>query len=302
MMTHSFAFYVLLMVQLFHLIQLTECTQCTNNCTFEGLHINSSLSPNFCSSSNSNADENQECILQLYIDFFTGFINGSFGANNRPVINESRLEMTTIFALNDSSISVDIKYSCSTSDYCDIEFLRETLSPWFNTTPMESFRQKLATRLFNPNNTDPFQCLTNDTCTQNDSVCSMIYSHMVSDSGFETIGSECSTLVRQPTVEWIVVYQSYVFIGLIEVGTYQCNTPHCGYNETVLDVFRTLAREYILPVNVSILVPTTPSSMTTPLSTSHSTPQNHGTYLFGCTYISALCFVIVSFLTSLFNS
>jgi hypothetical protein len=35
----------------------------------------------------------------------------------------------TTFSLNETSVKLDIKYNCLVSDYCDIEFDRETLTP-----------------------------------------------------------------------------------------------------------------------------------------------------------------------------
>jgi hypothetical protein len=62
-----------------------------------------------------------------------------------------------------------------------------------------------------------------------------------------------------PTVEWYQLYEPYgIKDGLMEIGTYYCNTPNCGNNTTPVEIFHMLAREYILPVNLSVINATTP--------------------------------------------
>jgi hypothetical protein len=67
-------------------------------------------------------------MVQLTIDFNRGLVNGSFDAERRSILTENILLIETTFSLNDTSIKVNIQYNCSVSDYCDIEFVRETLS------------------------------------------------------------------------------------------------------------------------------------------------------------------------------
>ena len=61
------------------------------------------------------------------------------------------------------------------SDYCDIEFVRETLSPALATLQIESIRQKLSARLYNSSNTGPVNCSNNHLCPQNTSFCFPTY-------------------------------------------------------------------------------------------------------------------------------
>jgi hypothetical protein len=203
----------------------------------------------------------------------------------------------TIFSLNNTSLSIDMRYTCSTSDYCDIEFVRETLSPAFAAMQMEPLRQKLARRLFNSNNTGPIQCVTNDTCAQNTTVCSTSYSQSILDFNSVRVTGQCSILVSLPTVSWKLVYTSGLSKTMIEEGKYQCNIPGCGHNATIIDVFEMLARDYILPINLSVFTLMTPP----PKSTIISTTPNHATSKLAYIYTIPFGFMLIFFSSSSFN-
>jgi hypothetical protein len=207
------------------------------------------------------------------------------------------------------------------SDYCDIEFLRETLSSTWTTLQMESIRQELATRLYNANNTSPIRCSDNNSRPSNTLFCSVTYSRVNGTSdGEENIQNQCTNLTdHEPTFLLLQNYTPLNSHSLIEIGVFDCNIPYCASNNTVLEIFRWLTREYLLPLNTSIrhFTTTTSSPTTTKTSTSRlttktttistrrsttrtsirrlTTTRNYASNLFGQLNIVILCFVTVLF-------
>ncbi|CAF0966172.1 unnamed protein product [Rotaria sordida] len=157
-------------------------------------------------------------MVQLTIDFTTGLVNGTFDAEPRSMLNENKLFLGTLFSLDDSSVKLYIRYNCSVSDYCDVEFVRETLSSTLAVMQVEPIRQKLVDRLYNPNNAELIQYVE-------------------------------WSLFYEPSRKKYAVTQ---------LGVYYCNTPACGYNRTALEIFQMLDREYNLPINLSVINATTP--------------------------------------------
>jgi len=116
---------------------------------------------------------------------------------------------------------------------------------------IESFRQNLVVHLYNRNNTEPIQCRNNESCCQNS------YVHWSSSDNIHLNGG-CQNLEDTPSVTCYQLYEPYgIKDGLTEFGTYYCNTPNCGYNITAIKTFEMLAREYVLPVNLSVIDATT---------------------------------------------
>ncbi|UJR10829.1 hypothetical protein I4U23_015016 [Adineta vaga] len=242
------------------IIQLIDSSRCLKKCTFEGVPLNSSFPIDICPSTQINDDINQQCMVQLTIDFSTGLINGSFDAEPRAIMTENRLVIDTKFLLNEISVKLDVNYNCSVSDFCDLEFVRETLSPSLAMLDVESFRQTLATNLYHPNNTGPIQCQNDDICPQNTSLCFISYIHW-SRSGNIHVNGGCQKLDSDdfPHVHWIQLYEpDGVKYGLTQFGIYYCNTENCGKNITALNTFQMLERDYIIPINTSVINATTP--------------------------------------------
>ncbi len=288
------------------IIPLAESSRCSKKYTFPPLPLNSSIPSNFSQSSNDPNDNiNQECEVNLAIDFTTGFVNVSFDPKNQSVLYTNQLRIRTIFSLNDTSIKVNITYTCSMSDYCDLDFVRETLSPKLAAMPMESLRQNLTDRLYNPNNTDPIQCSNNNLCPQNSTFCVAMYIYEnKTDGEEEEVGSECISETDVPLrVFWEQHYSSYSIAyhssnRLTNTGDFFCNIPNCGSNATIIETFQWLTRDYILPVNISVLnVKITTSQPTTTTSTQGSTTTtNYASILFGHFNIIIQCFIIILFL------
>jgi hypothetical protein len=255
---------------------------------------------NFCPSSNeSNDNINQDCTVKLAIDFTTGLVNGWFTSKNQSFMPENRLEIETQFSLNDTSIKVNITYTCSMSDYCDLEFVRETLSPALAAVQIEPIRETLAAHLYNSSNTDPIKCSSNSSCPENISLCYATYILQNGISGSrEYVESDCATeFDKEPEFRWTQRYTSFTTFPMTNVGVFLCNIPNCGSNGTVIETFQWLTREYILPLNISVLnVTTTTFRPTTTTSTISATTPNDASNLFGHFNIIIQCFVIILFL------
>ncbi|CAF4343673.1 unnamed protein product, partial [Rotaria sordida] len=141
-------------------LPIIESSRCLKPCTFQGIQLNSSLPSDFCSTSKLNDDVDQQCMVKLTIDLNTDLVNGSFNTDRRWIVTENRLFIRSTFSLNDTSVKVNIQYNCSVSDYCNLEFVRETLSSNWSAIQVQPIREKLVSRLYNPNNTDPIECLS----------------------------------------------------------------------------------------------------------------------------------------------
>jgi hypothetical protein len=296
--------YSIFIVSILFVIPFSESRRCSTNCTFQELPSNPSIPTTFCPSSNqSNDDIDQACRLKLTIDFTRGFANGSFATMLQPPRIRDKLDIITFFSLIGTKITIEIDYICSISDYCDVEFLRETLSPALVAVQMESFRQNLSARLYDSNNVGHFECSDYSFCSKNSSFCYMTYVNPSESFGSdEKVSGSCAHPNATLTVEWYQLYTPYWDSGLTKAGTYLCNKPNCGSNATVLETFHWLAREYILPLNVSILNTTTtpaPTTTTTTVSTTRSitttTTSNQASILFGHFNIIFPSFAIILF-------
>ncbi|CAF3023835.1 unnamed protein product [Rotaria sp. Silwood2] len=167
--------YVLFIFIFLFTLPTIESSRCSKECKFKDFQLNSSFPSDFCSISKSNNDINQRCRVELTIDFTTGLVNGSFNTENQSSLVSNKLDIRSIFSLNDISVKVTIRYYCSVSDYCDLDFVRETLSSNWSTVEVQSIREKLASHLYDPNNIDPIKCFSNDSCPQNESLCFVSY-------------------------------------------------------------------------------------------------------------------------------
>ncbi|CAF3434772.1 unnamed protein product [Rotaria sp. Silwood2] len=276
-----------------------ESSQCSKNCSFQGLQLNSSFPSDICSISKSYDDTKQQCIVKLTIDFTTGLVNGSFNAENRSVLIDDRLTIETIFSLNDTSVIANIRYHCSVSDYCDIDFVSETLSSNWSAIQVQPIREKLVSRLYNQNNTDPIKCFSNNSCLQNESFCFVTYVYQQSSES-STVTGRCQHINNSLKVQWIQLYQPRgIGKSLIEGVTYYCNTPICGYNTTAIEIFQMLSHEYILPINLSVInVTTTP----TPTKTSSSIATSKSTLITSTTISNDAPYLFVNFFNTLMSS
>ncbi len=272
-MAFSMALYSTIVFSILLFIPIAESTRCARNFTFEGWHLNWSIPFNLYRPSNdSNNNTNEDCRVHLAIDFTTGLVNGWFNPRNQSSRPQNQLDVLTIFSLKGTSKNVSITYTCSMSDYCDIDFLREALSSVWPTLRIESIRQELISRLYNANNTGPVSCSAINSCPQNISYCSVAYSRINGTSGgTENIGNGCDNGAdHEPILLWLQNYTPLNRDSLIEIGVFDCNIPNCASNNTVIETFRWLTREYVLPLNISKLHFTspTPSPVTTTTTTS----------------------------------
>jgi hypothetical protein len=94
---------------------------------------------------------------------------------------------------------------------------------------VELIRQRLASRLYDSNNTQPIKYRNNDFCLSNTSFCFIYYINW-HGSGTIDVDCGCENLKDPPKVYWLQLYESDRTIqeSLTEVGSYQCNTPECG--------------------------------------------------------------------------
>jgi hypothetical protein len=289
-------------------VPFAESIRCLNSCTFQGLQLDSPVLSNICPLSN---EQYQNCEVMLTIDFAARLVNGSFAGEKPPFQPHDELDVTTRFSLNDTSVKVNIDYTCSVSDYCDLEFLRETLSPTLAAMQVEPVRQELARRLYNPDYTDPIECSNEGLCPEDISLCYTEYIHYnVTYSGPEEVLSRCARPTDPLEVVWTQVYSPYQTYGLNNDGSFQCNMPKCESNTTIIETFQWLAGEYQLSLNLSVLYVTTTTTTTTTATTTitttvvsttvsateSTTPLNYGSFLFGHFNTLVPCFVIVLFL------
>ncbi|CAF3404661.1 unnamed protein product [Rotaria sp. Silwood1] len=206
-MTHSVTMYALCILIFLSILSTIESSQCLKKCTFPSIPLNSSLPSDFCSISKSNDDMKQQCRVKLTIDFTTGLVNGSFNPENRSILTDDELTIETTFSLNNTSVQVNIRYDCSVSDYCDLDFVREALSSDWSAIQVQPIREKLVSRLYNPNNTLPIKCFNdNSSCLPNESLCSIAYLYLQSSNSTIFIG-RCQNITKSPKVEWVQLYQ-----------------------------------------------------------------------------------------------
>ncbi|CAF4795620.1 unnamed protein product, partial [Rotaria sp. Silwood2] len=151
-------------------LPIIESIRCSKKCTFHDISLNSSFPSEFCPTSKLNDDIDQQCLVELAIDLTASLVSGSFNVENRTVLTKNKVQIESTFSLGDISVKVNIQYDCSVSDYCDLEFVHEILSSNWSAIQVQPLRKKLSSHLYNPNNTDPIQCLSrNQSCPQNTS-------------------------------------------------------------------------------------------------------------------------------------
>ncbi|UJR07451.1 hypothetical protein I4U23_011737 [Adineta vaga] len=254
-MTQCFIRYTFFIIFIASMIQPIESIRCSKECSFHDIPLNSSAPADFCSS-----------------------LNGGFVSN----LTIDLINIFTIFSLNDTSTKVIFDYICSVSDYCDIEFARETFLSAMVAPQMERLRQKLVSVLYDPNNTEPIRCFNDSICSQNSSFCFVEYVH--TSYYYTRFNSTCQNPDDFPKLEWTQSYSLHNKVPKPDIlGSYYCNTPNCAENTTVTEIFQMLAREYPLHINVSFITTTTTftptSQFTTQITT--TTTTNHASFLLG---------------------
>ena len=297
------SFYFNIIVAILLLIPIAESSRCAKHFNFTGWQLNSAIPCNLYPSSNdSNNNTNEDCRVFLTIDVTTGLVNGRFSALNQSNQTRNQLDILTVFPLTGPSTDIAITYTCSMSDYCDIDFLRETLASTWPTLKIESVRQEIAARLYNSNNTGPVSCSDNKSCPSNTLFCSVTYLRTNGTSGgTELVDSRCTNLTdTEPIFVWQQSYTPVIRDSQSDLNVFYCNIPNCGSNNTVIETFRWLTTEYVLPLNISILqFTTTTSSPTTTATTTPSptttTRKNSASNLLGQLNIVILCFLTILF-------
>jgi hypothetical protein len=182
--------------------------------------------------------------------------------------------------------------------------MREILSSGLATLQLEPFRQKLAARLYNSSNNGPVYCSNNNLCFQNTSACFGQYTHDNSVFDDERIQSGCTNVAySEPIFYWSQVYWPYNTSMRRADGFFYCNTPNCGSSDNIFETMRWFAREYSLPLNISIFNVTNTISQTTPRITTFpgsttsqrttTTASNYASNLFEHLNITILCFFAI---------
>ncbi|CAF1007416.1 unnamed protein product [Adineta ricciae] len=279
-------------------IPYVHSLRCWNNCTFQGLHLNTSVPSDLCTSLNpSNNDTDQTCQVKLTIDPIQNLVNGSFISKKPTSSDSNRLFVRTHFPLNDSSVIIDIEYDCSVNDYCDIEFVRETLSSSWSEAPIKSIHKQLVSRLYDPNNTDvPVQCSNNNSCPENTTFCYALYqpTTLTHNNGYY-VNNMCTNTNEFWKIQWEKTYLPYDRPNSMDMGVFSCNKPHCASNTSIVDTFQWLEKEYILPLNISVvnLTTTRRPTTTTISSPTPTTTSNNASVVFGfCNSLLSLFFVL----------
>ncbi|UJR34955.1 hypothetical protein I4U23_027733 [Adineta vaga] len=211
--------------------------------------------------------------VQLKIDLMNGILNGSFITKPQlPYYFDNRLDVRTQFPLTDSSVVIDIDYRCTMSDYCDIDFVREALLSSWNVSSVKSIHETLVNRLYEPTSTGPVQCSNGNSCPQNTTSCLGVYLRTnPTQTNPNHIDSECQDRSDFFEINWDQTFLPNNQQQSQDTGALFCNKPHCASNASIIETFQWLSREYILPLNISVLDLTTTTTTTTTISTTTTT-------------------------------
>ena len=80
--------YSIFIFSVFFVVPFMELIRCLNNCTFQGLQLNSSIRSNLCPLSNESNDHiNQyaNCKVSIAINFTARLVKGSFTVQKPPM-------------------------------------------------------------------------------------------------------------------------------------------------------------------------------------------------------------------------
>ena len=108
-------------------------------------------------------------------------------------------------------------------------------------------------------------------------------------------------------IEWQKTYLPFNELNSRDYVVFSCNKPHCASNTSIFETFQLLNREYILPLNISVVnltttTTTTPTSTITISSTRFTTTRNNASFVFGfCNSILSLFLVILVLQRNVFH-
>jgi hypothetical protein len=125
-------------------IQFTQSIRCAQQCNFTDVPLDYVLPSDHCTTVDKPRRE-QHCSVTLTIDFVSRLANVSLDAQPDSLL--ARLIIHTTFSLNNQSVVAIITYDCSTTDYCDQEFMRETLGSALANIQVDTLHQNLTDRL-----------------------------------------------------------------------------------------------------------------------------------------------------------
>ncbi|CAF1001452.1 unnamed protein product, partial [Adineta ricciae] len=118
---------------------------------------------------------------------------------------------------------------------------------------------------------------------------------LTQDNGYY-IDNMCTNTNEFWKIQWEKIYLPYNPLNSMDTGVFSCNKPHCASNTSIVDTFQWLEKEYILPLNISVVNLTTtrrPTTTTVSSPTSTTTPNN-ASFGFGfCNSILLLFFVMI---------
>jgi hypothetical protein len=192
------------------------------------------------------------CAVLLTVNFQTLTIRGSLNDRERTRYSSSSLLLS--FATVPGRTSLSITYTCTTTDDCDQEFLRETIgsSKWLQLNETQ-LRADISSLLFRNESFSGNVICANDLICSSDANCyaRSVYNSSTSSTNHVQFDNRfpCDTT---STVELHFKQQFYTSIDDREetIETH-CNTHECNRQETLQHIQDLFRKQFQLPLNYS---------------------------------------------------
>ncbi|CAF3846215.1 unnamed protein product [Rotaria sordida] len=248
----AFSFFILIFCQN---IDQVNALRCAHSCSIGPIALGSSNPiKNPCNTIDINITTTF-CSVFLTINYETSYIHGTLHEKSRLVNKLSILDLSSIM-LPSKTITF-INYYCATTDDCDQEFIRETISSskWFQLNETK-VRTDITSLLFKTNSsTENIICDNNSICPWNENC----YAQFIQNSSILQINQidfnnkyPCNNISSSQ----VNIKQSFSTPGdnqdlMIEI---YCNKNRCNQQKIVEQVYNIFRNDFNLPFNYSAFI------------------------------------------------
>jgi hypothetical protein len=237
-------------------IDQVNTLRCAHSCPFGPISLGSSDPiKNPCNTIDINTDITV-CSVFITINFETSYIHGTISEKRRSEDKSEILHLSSI--LGPYKTLTFINYYCTTTDDCDQNFVRETVSTskWFQLNETK-VRTDITSLLFQTNSSsDKLICANDLNCSSNENCYAQLFQNS-SASQTNPIAINNKFPCENTSPSQITFEQNFKSPGKNQDMTMNiyCNKDECNQQNTVEQIYNILRDGFTLPLNYSAYIP-----------------------------------------------
>ena len=249
-----------------------ECLQCSPLCHFTS---NISALPDHACADRVSVNSSFVCTVRMYLDFSIDQVDVEFNVMRR--LYRAPTSLSTLTEFKQTNTIVIVEFSCSTTDDCTRDFVRESLNERMANISMNAVFMEINNLIHNDTPPTPLRCANGDIC-QWSRLCQASLTYLTSSDTTYVNSLGCqqadfAVLTIQEEINMESVDPHYVKAQLwcdIENG--------CDTLARMEQVYRLAKDGFFLPLNYSAVLPWTPTT----------TPRSSANWLFSLQHVSSI--------------